>query len=86
MTVLTDNDLGCSRDSPLECFRESSVATLAAFGLEDVNPIENMVVLMAMVWVLLVLAVTVLQVKVTYPMIKEKLEPLFCFLLKGKKR
>ena len=86
VTVLTDNDLGCSRNSPLECFRESSVATLGAFGLEDVNPIEYMVVLIAMVWVLLILAVTVLQVKVTYPMIKEKLEPLLCFLLKGKKR
>lgn len=86
VSVLADNDLGCSRDSPLECFRESSIATLSSFGLDDVNPIEYMVILMAMVWGLLVLAVAVLQLKVTYPVIKEKIGPLFCCLVKGIKQ
>ena len=82
VTVLHDNDLGCTRESPLECFRESSVATLSSFGLEDVNPIQYMVILIGMVWVLLVLAVVLLQLKVSAPVIKETLRPLFCCLRK----
>jgi hypothetical protein len=87
VTVLHDNDLGgCTRDSPLECFRVSSVAVLDSFGLAEVNPIQYMVILMGMVWVLLLLAIIILQLKVTYPVIKESLEPLFCCLVKGRKR
>ena len=82
VSVLYNNDLGCSRDSPLECFRESSVATLSSFGLDDVNPIQYMAILIVMVWILLVLAVTVLQVKVTYPVIKETVQPLLCCWVK----
>ena len=86
VAVLTDNDLGCSRNSPLECFRESSIATLSTFGLEGVNPIEYMVVLIAMVWGVLLLAVAVLQFKVSYPVIRDKVRPLFCCLMRGSKR
>ena len=86
VTVLYNNELGCTRESPLECFRESSVAVLGSFGLADVNPIQNMVVLMGMVCLLLVVAVVVLQLKVSYPVIKERLGPLLCCLVKGRKR
>lgn len=86
VTVLHDNDLGCTRESPLECFRESSIAILDSFGLGDVNPIEYMVVLIGMVWIFMLLAMLVLQLKVAYPVIKETLQPLFCCLMKGGKR
>lgn len=86
VTVLHNNDLGCTKESPLECFRESSVATLSSFGLEDVNPIEYMVILIIMVWVLLTLSVALLQLKVTWPVIKETLQPLLCCVVKGRKR
>ena len=84
VTVLTDNDLGCDRDSPLECFRDSNAATLQYFGLEEVNPIENMVVLMGMVWVLLILATSVLHLKVTLPVLKEKGRALWGCLVNNK--
>lgn len=87
VTVLHGNDLGgCDRASPLECFRESSVAILDEFGLGEVNPIQSMVVLIGMVWVLLLLGILVLQLKVTYPLIKESLRPFICCLIKSGKR
>ena len=72
VTVLADSNLGCSRDSPLECFDTSSTATLDAFGLADVNPIQYMVVLLSMALGFLLLAIAVLQLKVSYPFLREK--------------
>ena len=86
VVVLDGNDLGCDQDSPLECFRTSNVAVLDEFGLGDVNPILNLVVLIAMVVVLLLLGVTVLQTKVTFPVIKEKMVGCFCMATKWRRQ
>ena len=69
VVALHGRDMECSRESPLECFRESGVAVLDQFGLEDINPLENLVVLMAMVVIFVVLAVVILQLKFAMPLI-----------------
>lgn len=86
VTVLEDNDLGCSRDSPLECFQTSGVAVLNQFGLSEVNPIENLVVLMAMTVIFVGMAVAILWAKVNFPIFKEKIMKLFYKLAKRKRR
>lgn len=78
VTALSGNDLGCDRDSVLECFRDSGVVILETFGLSDVNPIENLVVLMVMVIVCLFIGICILQVRVNFGLIKEKLFNTFC--------
>lgn len=86
VVVLDGNNLGCTRDSPLECFRESGVAVLARFGLDDVNPIFNLVVLMGMIVVFVVLGILILQLKVTFPLVKESLMNICCFITAWRKK
>ncbi len=87
VTALEGNDaLGCERESPLECFRESGIAVLERFGLEDVNPVSNLVVLMAMVIILVTLGFVVLQLKVNLPYIQEKLFGCFCVIAQWKRK
>ena len=69
VVALNGRDMECSRESPLECFRESGVVVLDQFGLGGVNPLENLVVLMAMVVIFVVLAVVILQLKLAMPAI-----------------
>lgn len=73
VTVLEGSELQCDRNSTLECFRDSGVATIESFGLSEVNPFENLLVLMAMVFLLVGLGILVLQVKVNFGLIKEDL-------------
>lgn len=86
VVVLDGNNLGCTRDSPLECFRESGVAVLARFGLDDVNPIFNLVVLIGMIVVFVVLGIVILQLKVTLPLVKESLMNVCCFITAWRKK
>lgn len=78
VTVLEANTIHCSRSSTLECFRDSGIATIESFGLSNVNPFENLVVLMAMVILLVSLGILVLQLKVDSGLIKENLFNMFC--------
>lgn len=82
VVVLTDNDLDCPRNSTLECFRGSGIAILSEFGLDNVNPMENLLVLMVMVGLLVLLGIVVLQLKVDFGLIKENLFNTFCSITK----
>ena len=73
VTVLEGNDLHCDRSSTLECFGESGLAILEVFGLSAINPIENLVVLIAMLILMVGLAILVLQLKVNFGIIKENI-------------
>ena len=86
VTILEGRRLSCDRDSKLECFRESGPAILSQFGLTDVNPIQNLVVLTAMVITLVFLGIIILQVKVSFTIIKEKLFNIFCVAASRRKR
>lgn len=78
VTVLIGTNLPCNRSSPLECFRNSEIAILKRFGLSDINPIQNLVVLISMVIILVIIGILVLQLKVNFGLIKEKLFNAFC--------
>ena len=86
VTILEDTDLSCSRDSTLECFRESGVAILDRFGLSDINPIENLVVLISMVFVCVLLGITILFLKANFSTIKERLATAFCITTRRRKK
>ncbi len=87
VTALDGNDqLSCNRESPLECFRESGLAILGRFGLEDVNPVLNLVVLMAMIGALILLGIIVLQIKANLPLIQDKLVGCFCVIARWKRK
>lgn len=85
VTVLEGSAIYCQRSSNLECFRDSGIATINAFGLSDVNPFENLVVLMVMVILLVLLGILVLQVRVNFGLIAENLFNTFCAASKRRK-
>ena len=73
VAVLEDNNLKCERDSELECFRVSGLSVLGTFGLADINPVENLVVLIAMVVLFVMLGIFILYLKANSSVIKESL-------------
>ena len=77
VTVLEGNDLECSRASRLECFRESGIAVLDQFGLEDINPVLSLVVLMVMVVLFVLLGIAVLWVQVNWIVLKQGMLDLY---------
>lgn len=85
VTVLEGSEIVCDRSSTLECFRESGIATIKQFGLADVNPTMNLVILMAMIVLLVLLGMVILQLKVSFGVIKEKLFYTFCAASKRQK-
>jgi len=78
VTVLESKEVACDRDSMLECFRESGLAALQRFALVNENPIQNLIVLMTMVFLLIVLGIFILQIRINFGLIKEKLFNLCC--------
>ena len=86
VVALDGSDLECSRESPLECFRDSSVVILDQFGLGSINPLENLVVLMAMVVIFVVLAVVILQLKFAMPVISERVKKTLYDLAKWRRK
>lgn len=77
VVVLEDNNLECTRESELECFRSSGISVLGEFGLADVNPIENIVVLIALVFTCIILGIFILYMKANFSVIKESLASYF---------
>lgn len=86
VTVLEGTELECTRDSVLECFRTSGLAALERFGLTDVNPIENLVVLIGMVFIFVMLGILILTIKSNWSLIKEKFAETFCIATKRRNR
>ncbi len=86
VTVLEMKEVNCDRDSMLECFRLSGLAALQRFDLVDQNPIENMVVLIAMIILLITIGIFILQIRVNFALIKEKLFNLCCVTSARRKR
>lgn len=86
VTILEKRELECDRDSKLECIRESGLAVLQKFGLNDINPIENLVVLMAMILLLVALGILILQMRVNFGLVKEKLFNICCVVASRRKR
>ncbi len=86
VTVLEGNDIECTRSSTLECFRDSGLATIEYFGLADINPFQNLVILMGMLMILLCLAILILQLKVNFGIIKDNLFYMFCVSSTKRKR
>ena len=86
VTILERRETSCARDSVLECFRETGVAALQRFDLVDQNPIENLVVLIAMVFLLIFIGIFVLQIRVNFSLIKEKLFNVCCVATARRKR
>ena len=78
VTVLVGNEIQCDRSSTLECFRESGVATIEQFGLAEVNPFANLVILMVMLILLVLVGILVLQLRVNFGLITENLFNTFC--------
>ena len=85
VTVLDETDFGCNRESSLECFRVSGIAIINEFGLAKVNPIENLVMLISMIFLLVLVGILVLQLKVNFAMVKEKIVNTLCAISKRRK-
>ena len=86
VTILENTDLECDRDSMLECFRVSGLAILERFGIADVNPVQNLVVLIAMVFGFVTLAIIILSLKSNFSLIKESLAETFCVAARRRKK
>ena len=86
VTILEGTTLECRRESTLECFRESGLAILDRFGIADVNPIENLVVLIGMVFVCVSLGIIILYLKANFSIIKESLAETFCIAARRRKK
>ena len=86
VTILEGAELPCERDSILECFRTSGIAVLAEFGIDDVNPIENLVYLIIMVFGFVTIAIIILSLKANFSIIKESLGDTCCFAARRRKK
>lgn len=65
--LLSEGDqLGCGRDSKLECFSTSGLSLLKTFGLDTTNPFMNLLIMAAMTVSLVVLGVLVLMWRMRY--------------------
>ena len=71
--VLNDMELDCQYDSSIECLQFSGKTTLRSFGLEEVNPILHLLILMIMIIVYIAAAILVLQIKLAAPACKKML-------------
>lgn len=71
--VLNDIDLDCQYDSSIECLQFSGKTTLQSFGLEGVNPVQHLLILMIMVVVYITAAILVLHLKLAIPSFKKML-------------
>lgn len=86
VTILEDADLDCDRDSSLECFRGSGIAVLDSFGLSDINPIENLVYLIVMVFGFVTVGIIILSLKANFSVIKESLAETCCVAARRRKK
>ena len=86
VTILEGTTLECRRDSELECFRESGIAILDRFGISDINPIENLVYLMVMVFGFVMLGIVILFLKSNFSVIKESLAETFCLAARRREK
>ena len=76
--VLNDIEPDCQDDSStIECLQSSGKTTLRAFGLEEVNPIMNLLILMIMIVVYITAAILVLNLKQAAPSFKKMLMKCF---------
>ena len=75
--VLNDIDLECEYDSTIECLQFSGKTTLRSFGLEDVDPVMYMMILMIMVVAYITAAILVLHLKLVAPSLKKMLTKCF---------
>lgn len=65
--VLNDIELECPYESTIECLQLSGKTTLQSFGLEEVNPVMYLMILMIMVVVYITAAILVLHIKLGIP-------------------
>ena len=86
VTILENTELECDRDSTLECFRVSGLAILERFGIADVNPIQNLVVLIGMVFGFVLLGIIILTLKSNFSLIKASLAETFCVAARRRKK
>ena len=75
--VLNDIESDCQHDSTIECLQSSGKTTLRAFGLEEVNPILCLLILMIMIIVYITAAILVLNLKLAAPSFKKMLMKCF---------
>lgn len=75
--VLNDIDLECEYDSTIECLQFSGKTTLRSFGLENVDPVMYMMILMIMVVAYITAAILVLHLKLVAPSLKKMLMKCF---------
>jgi len=71
--ALEDIDSSCLYDSDLECLSSSGKVTLRQFGLEGINPVSCLLILMVMVVVYISAAILVLRIKLAAPHLKMNL-------------
>lgn len=71
--VLNDIELDCPYESSIECLQLSGKTTLRSFGLEGVNPIFYLLILMIMIVVYITAAILVLHLKLAAPSFKKML-------------
>lgn len=75
--VLNDIELDCPYESSIECLEMSGKTTLRSFGLEGVNPVKYLLVLMIMIIVYMTAAILILNIKLAAPSFKKMLMKCF---------
>ena len=75
--VLNDIELDCQFSSTIECLEFSGKTTLRAFGLEGVDPIMYLMILMIMIVFYITAAIVVLNLKLSIPSFKKILMKCF---------
>ena len=75
--VLNDIQLDCPFSSTIECLEFSGKTTLRAFGLEGVDPIMYLMILMIMIVFYITAAIVVLNLKLATPSFKKILMKCF---------